>query len=627
MVLSTQYRDLVDEIKAAEEANQDFLGNFQRTVERYHGKEYRNSAPGLFSDPENHQFEWVSLMMPRLVSGNPKVRVKTARFGAQRDVAIAQEAALNRWIRDTKMRVVNEKLAMHFGFRWAVGMVTRGPAPGFSEPEDPKRRPAVKALSPSRYVRDPKALTDEDCRFKAHLVVRDRGDLIKDKDFNNLAVSKLQTYRQHETAEAGSQDRNFNTDRDEVSYWEVWIPEVQVDKKKPEDGFNGSIWTVAPRMSLSGKEGEQQELRPPRPYYGPPSGPYTLIGGYLVPDLNTPLAPLVATASQAEFLNNIARANADAIEHYKRIIAVAGDEPDLQQKVKDAKHDYVLAFENMDELSRNVAQFEIGGTTQQILAAYQLARETLDRNSGIHDAMRGNVQGTGTATEVATADAASSARVGFLQQKFVDGIQNILEKVSWYLYHDDSVEFALGPEASERLNALNPETGEPLELIFRGGTPREGDPNVILSGGDPDESKGATWWDLELEIDPYSMSRTTEEQMAAEVAEMNGFIMQVLPMMPQAPYFAWDEYLQWVAERRNMPRLPEMVDMEAMLSVAELMLQAQVAPQQGSKQPQPRQSRDIGAKPNVTISAGGGRHGGNGQSASEILGKPQGAAQ
>ncbi|NBT52060.1 MAG: hypothetical protein EBT12_11010 [Marivivens sp.] len=75
-MLKDDEKSLYGEIKAAEEERDQHLRHFKKMVQRSHGKAYK--APGSLSHGstlENHYHEYVSLMLPRLVLNNPKVRV------------------------------------------------------------------------------------------------------------------------------------------------------------------------------------------------------------------------------------------------------------------------------------------------------------------------------------------------------------------------------------------------------------------------------------------------------------------------------------------------------------------------------------------------------------------------
>ena len=106
-MLNTNPSNLMAEIDAAIAFRDQHLEGYEEKVARYHGPFYNRR--GDFSaeySPENTYYEYISLMVPRLVYDNPRVQVQTRRPGAQKDVAIALRHGLNRWARDFKLRTV-----------------------------------------------------------------------------------------------------------------------------------------------------------------------------------------------------------------------------------------------------------------------------------------------------------------------------------------------------------------------------------------------------------------------------------------------------------------------------------------------------------------------------------------
>ena len=102
-MLSTEPKDLYMEIEAAEELRAKHLASIGSQIEKYHGPFYKEGHYGSYA-AENHYYEYISLIVPRLVFDNPRVRVGTRRPGTQDMVAQAIRLGLNRWIRDTNLR-------------------------------------------------------------------------------------------------------------------------------------------------------------------------------------------------------------------------------------------------------------------------------------------------------------------------------------------------------------------------------------------------------------------------------------------------------------------------------------------------------------------------------------------
>ena len=67
--------NLLEEVLAAERLRDKHIDAFKEQVERFHGPWFNNSSTGEYVG-ENHYFEYLSLMVPRMVFDNPRVRVR-----------------------------------------------------------------------------------------------------------------------------------------------------------------------------------------------------------------------------------------------------------------------------------------------------------------------------------------------------------------------------------------------------------------------------------------------------------------------------------------------------------------------------------------------------------------------
>ena len=588
-MLGTSPRELYEEIKAAERLREKHTSSMAAQLENYTGPYYKeDSGSGGFS-AENHYYEFISLVVPRLVFDNPRVRVETRRPGTQTVVAQAMKHGLNRWVRDVSLSSLLTDAATDMCFNFGVTLIT--------EQENKGLRPSADAQMPStpmwpvatripqhRFFIDPAAETMIDARFVGHKWVRDKEDLLKlareDKDAGWDADSIENMTVTSDERELGRSEKDL-PDREEVVCYEVWVPEHELDDSMGEkQGFHGTIFTLA--VAVDDEDEKAAFIRAPRPYYGPRWGPYTMFGIYKVPNAIYPLAPLVAIEGQIEELNRHAESAAESADAYKKLILVDNTDPKFVQRIKDAKDNYVIPVSGLEK--SRVVQAEIGGMTQQQLSYLQVARDRLDRNSGITDAQRGNVEGRGTATEVTVAAEASTVRMAFMKRQFSNSVQQLLKTVAWFLYHDDRVVMPLGREAEQDMGIEDP----------------------WLVGGDHDPEGNSSFDDLELEIDPYSMERTTEGTHQRRTMDMYRLLLESAPMIPQMPYLDWNGIFAQLGDALNMPDLGALVD----VNMAMQMAQIEGDGPQGERSPQPRFSRDIGdagkARPKITEAAKGG---------------------
>jgi hypothetical protein len=217
---------------------------------------------------------------------------------------------------------------------------------------------------------------------------------------------------------------------------------------------------------------------------------------------------------------------------YKRLIMVDSRNHKLAQDIKDRPHDYVVISESLDK--DRVMNLEIGGITTQQVNYSQLAQDRLDRVSGIHDAMRGNISGAATATEVAVAESSATMRMAHLKRQFQDAVDEMARKVMWFMWHDNRISLPLGDEGMRALLEADP--------VFTGG---------VMMGG---------WEEMEVAVDSYSMERVSEALVQKRALEMLQITTNVAQAAMALPNVKWRDLLSIIGDAMNIPNLGDIVD-------------------------------------------------------------------
>lgn len=567
-MLDTSFDAVRREVESAERFRDVHLASLRSMIERYHGPSYRDDRtdPDI-DDPENFGHEYVSLVLPRIIHDNPKFRVRLGDPVSEMVFGKRMTLAINRWSRITKLRRTLERVATDMLFNHGVTMTV-------SEPRSEARQidgrdpylPRVYRISPERFFLDPAATSQEDARYMGHCYAVDKSDLLRkarnDQTWDAEAIAAIPSGTDLDEVRDQS-DRDIE-ERNEIAVYEVWVPEIsdeiaeEVDELGGNGMVNGTIYTFVKGRGAN-KDGKfEGYIRKPIPFYGPRRGPYTLFGVYVVPDDPYPLSPMIAIQSQLTDLNAHLSSVRSSAAAYKRLIMVDARNAKLAQDIKDKPHDYVVLSESLDK--DRVVNLEVGGITQQQVQYSQMAQDRLDRVSGIHDAMRGNIQGSATATEVAVAESSATMRMAHLKRQFQEAVDDLARSVMWYMWHDDRIVFPLGREGAEALIEANP--------LFRGG---------VQIGG---------WEDLEVEVDAYSMERVSEALVQKRAMELLQITTNVAQGMMAMPFVNWRELLSVVGDAMNVPHLADMIDQQAMQKQMQAMQQAQAMQAQGGAVPQ-----------------------------------------
>jgi len=478
---------------------------------------------------ENTVFQFVALMLPRLVFAEPRLRVKTRRGEMGKAVAAAMQHGLNRWIRDSDAVGVLRRLAYDYLIGYAVALVRQGVMPGH-DPADPDALhwPVVTAIMPERFVLDPTATCAEEVRWSAHLWRRTRESLAAEPEgagWDQAAVAGAGTSLP--SGDPMSARVAAGTDTDHVYGWEVWVRDDAEPGRGAREGFHGSIHTIA---------ADGGQLRRKTPYWGPRTGPHRVMGAYHVPNQPYPMSPLAATLAQMRATHRAARAVADGFDTYKRMALVNSKNPDLEKTIASGEHANVYG---VPDFSRDqVQEMELGGATKQQIEMLMMLREREDRAVGLTDAMRGSVTGKATATENAIADSSMTARVSYITDTFRAAVASVLRDVGWFLYHDDAVVIPVGDRAGQAMGMFDP----------------------MFLGGQHEWESGLRFDDLELDIEPYSMQRVDQGLLQSNLMQLLSIVTQVAPLMPQMPYVNWKSLLEKAGDALNDDDMGALVD-------------------------------------------------------------------
>lgn len=586
-----------EELRSAEEWIDGFFSDWDERIRRYHGPGWREDGGGSGGrretedyDPENFAYEWVAHYTSSLVLGNPRFRLSTTRSGPERVLVKAHELALNRWSRETNLRLLNEKLAVDFGLHRAICLVLPGdldPLPGGAEYEDPVGWPSARRVSPKRYVYDVRAIEKEEELWRGYKSIHRKPDLEQrarekpDEHWDLEAIDALLEEAEVEHYRPQGRGREGSSKRNEVVLYNIWMREYEPSAEDVRR-YGRAAWGRGLRhgawLTLGVVDNDRSSwVRHPFPYWGHRRGPFVIIDGYIIPDESCGLAPIPAVKEQSDELNLHARAISRAMALYKRGVLVDATDPEFGEKIKGFEDHWVVGIDGLEDIGKKVAQIEIAGATEQHFAHMEFCRQRVARNGGLTDVERGQTEAGVTATADQLASNAAQTKVGFLASKFVDGVREIAENVSVYLGYDKT-RTRLGPEARRVLFNKN---GQPIE-------------NAVYEGGLNTPQEEAWFNSLSITIEPYSMGQTSDALEQQRLLQLMNLLAVLLPMMGQYPFVMWDDLIETIGEMMNAQNMSDYFDPQALKQFQALVLQGQQvqATQGGLGKPQPRLSGD-----------------------------------
>lgn len=616
MTFNTDATNLAREVRASNERLMRAKETWNELVESYHGRAWdQSSASGKDPQYQTHSYEYVSYMLPKLIHANPRFSLSTTRGGRQAVITRALERGLNHWASASKLHEPLEAIALDAlmfvggGYIEEIpnarmrltkeqreklkGTLSRPKSLGNDAPEDAEQPywPRLKRLEPFRWGWDLAATTDDKIRYYYHKATEDKNDLVrkakaKPDDWLVSAVQDLQPTRD-------SRDLGYAhdqaPDRQQVTYYVVWVPDATIEGQEPGEDEHGVIYTIAARETEGGGI-EGSSLRRPYYFYGPAQGPYVKAGFYTVPNSTVPLSPLVATRDSAHILTRVHKAMIRRVEKYRR-----GAVFDLKDK-KDIER--IESSQDMDLVgvvgfAGNLGQFEVGGVTAQDLEHHRFLLERLQSASGLDDAQRGNVTGSGTATEVAIASEGSQERTSFLIGKWRQFVSDVAMRVAWYAAHDDRIVFSFKVEedqrevlATEMMETTQPApTPEDPQARKPMMSPQEAEAlmrygSMTFAGGDFNrETEGSDellFGDLDFDVEPYSMQRRDQRTRKLDTLEALNVLSSFGAAAMQGVPIDFGKIAEILADVYALPELEDVVNRDLAQAQGVLSMQERV---------------------------------------------------
>jgi hypothetical protein len=622
-MLNLEPKNLLEEIDYAEQVRDSKLSGVEESLNRYVGPD-RAGPTSRSPAPENTEYEFVSYMSAVLAFDRPVISVESPIVSKQNDV-MALEVGMNRWIRDTKLREQMALAVPDFCFAWAVYVTSRRACPELGEisfkdgngqtRRGVPKRPYSKRLPFRQAFKDPLSTSPYDMRYAGHTEIVDKSNLVKQAESEPDAGWYLDKIKSLPTdsdlKRFGRRTASGNPTRDEIGIHRLWVADAEIDweaEKIPEKDrelYHGMLFDICVELNDSGATGCL--IRKPQPFFGPRWGPYTYIGANVVPDDAYFMSPMQPVRTSITMLNAVNDTADRAMANYKRLVFVNELEEDLADRVRLGKHDHVFTISAFERSM--IEQVELGGVSNQMAAHLAMMKDKVDRNLGLSDVQRGAVSGQGSATEVALATQASSARMAVMERQWSYGHAQMLLTAAWYFWHDDEVAQPISIQEAMQIGVKMPEMVK---------VDQEGNP-VLLNGqlqaaqqyvfGGTDEAVD-TFDSLDLEILPYSMRRMSDQEQMLRTQFLQNYVLQMAPLVPMAPHIDWNLLGRTMAKLTGIQECKSIINLQAAADMAQSQVLAANAEQQAGDGPQMAKNAGGQAaqapKPAALPSGGGG---------------------
>lgn len=592
-MLRTDPISLFEEIAPSEELRDGVIASSSRMVRDYAGNYYRKDWSTEAPVPENEFFQWFQLASAKIVYDNPKVIATSRASGRSGAIALALEHGLNETSRQSALWKTLRRVFYDTAFSYGVVLTGYEPSAGFDghESEDDRGGLPVPYLPVSRRIAPHRWFCDHDCddyeeaRFAGHVWRKDHEDLLADPRYDSAAVAEL-------AADAGlekwyGEKRTWGgklrpeANRREIVGYEVWVPESQLGD---DPDAHGAIYTLGVAQNGGGDVVEPRWIRAPRPFVGPRRGPYVLFGYNLVPGSPYPLSPFAATYEQVLELNAHATSAARGAARYKRFIGFDPENGAAGEAVKNVRDGAVVPIPGLGQKAWQ--EMEVGGITDPQTKYLMMLRERRDRQTGLSENARGNIDSGATASAVMDAASQRDARMAMLKRMFGEATREVLDSRGFYLFTMPDAVFPLPEEVARQFASpevlatlMEAEAGRPMpnpavyDRLAAAATAQQ-TPQAAFAGG-PAESpitplvdgrgelmlmvspnaEGVRYEDLDLEIDAYSMERTDEVLQQKRTIDLTDRILAMVPQMAAAPQVNWADWIDWLGDAVNVREL------------------------------------------------------------------------
>jgi hypothetical protein len=557
---------LQEEIIAAQAIIAPHVGPLEREYKRACGKLHGNNAadPSVPDDPENWRYTSLRAFLAEVAQGVPECRIEARGLEWSPGDAYLIEQAVNAQSHRARMDQFASRTAIDFMFRSARAVCGLRKRHGRIEP-------FAQRLPFDELLCDPSVTDRALARWHGHRVSRDIDSVIaeaKERPDLKWNLPFLEAVRAGLAADPKRQKQTgAQVDRYELVYWPLWFPDEHTGN--PDEGQNGTVhYVLDPQIAAASRQ-RHGVLREPEPFFGPEHGPYAHQAGFHIGESLIELAPLVASAGQGAFVNDVASSIRRAADTYKQIGVTFENE--AGERVRKANNgDLITIPRTTADLRSLVAQLEMGGMQPQHVVLLQQALESLQRNLGMHSRL-GDVQEDATATAINNAEAGYASTMGLL----VSGHQSFMRQVfsKWAYWYD------MSPDVHAMIGPLPPEYAQELGSSF------------VETSGSPKSPERHR--EMALRIDPMSTRGRNDITFQLDMQAAMGLTQFLAGLGPYAVALDVKELARQTSRMRGAPWIEKMIDADAFRQIAAMQIGQQQAPP--VKPPEPKAQLTTGS--------------------------------
>ncbi len=390
---------------------------------RTYASNYYNKIETKDPHPLNMIDRAVSIWLPFLVGGNPKVIVEPKINLQFKPFAYTFQLALNQWMKNMKFATRTLEpvvFASLFGMGITKTGTQRADAKKLAGYLTEEGRPYCEAVDEANYVFDIVAKDREQYKFEGdfYILPTDEAKEMYPK-FADQILPDFKLYGEENTKDIENPEKiPYNELHDYTEFLDLWLPEeeVVITILPPYKGFDKILKTT--------------------PYRGPESGPYDVLSYKRFKGSTIPIPPIYTLMELDTAINVLYAKSRNQAERLKRIgVYESGGEKDAET-AKNAKDGQMCGFTNV----QNVKDIQLGSISQEIWEFLGFSLNQYSEQGGItglESKMRSKTLGQ---DQMLMSNATRT--LNFMSQKVHFFASSISEKIGYELWENPTMQIS-----------------------------------------------------------------------------------------------------------------------------------------------------------------------------------------
>jgi len=521
----TSAKRLSESVALADEKLRPYRRSRALFLRQYAGPYFAGAAGGAASratgaaEPLNTIYSVVSVILPHLVSSNPRAMIRTPQPSLRETAevfALAWNHVAARIDLGRSLRTVVSDALFGAGIM-KTGLAPGAPLKGLEDSDGGSHlhdagEVFADPVDLDDYVIDPFARRREEAAFEGDRYRADRAWLLESGLYDRAAVLALPAAGAGDGAPGGGDSlRAISPLADEVELIDLWLPR------------EGVVVTLP-----AGEPASARYLRE-APWDGPRRGPYELLGFHWVAGSPLPVPPVALWYDLHVLINKLARKQARAADRQKDLVLFDDRAGEEAGRLRDAFDGEMVGVQSVDRYRQVSFGAEHPETYQHLAFLF----EQLSRVAGNVDLLGGLAPMSNTLGQDELLFNSASVRVEDMRSQVCEFVKHVGTKLAWFLWHDPLVDLPLSRISDLRFQISEVGSATDNASPARAGASKSGaDATAEVPLRFSAATRKGEWLDYHFDVEPHSMNPDSPTRKYRRVLDWVRNV--VLPTAPMA---------------------------------------------------------------------------------------------